>query len=78
MSLLVWLPLTKDIKNYGLSDIDFKTNGATLTASEGKIGQCHYLNGKTISCSIGVFLYFLTECLFLITSNIISPLVISL
>lgn len=51
MSLLVWLPLTKDIKNYGLSDIEFKTNGAVFTPDEGKVGQCYYLNGKTISCS---------------------------
>lgn len=61
MSLLVWLPLTKDIKNYGLSDINFKTNGATLATNEGKIGPCHYLNGKTISCSNFTLLETATE-----------------
>lgn len=51
MSLKVWLPLTGNLENKGLSDTDFGTS--TAFASTGKIGaQSAYSNmQKTIICS---------------------------
>lgn len=40
MSLRVWLPLTKDLSNNGLSDVTITNNGATLN-SAGKLGGCY-------------------------------------
>lgn len=45
MALQIWLPLTKDLKNYGLrQDLTFSTisdTGAISMSSEGKIGPCY-------------------------------------
>ena len=44
MSLRVWLPLTKDLRNQGLDDVTVTNNGATFN-SAGKLGGCYYFNG---------------------------------
>ena len=51
MSLRVWLPLLNDTKNYGLDNIELIDRGSTLITNDGIPGQCHYLNGKTLSYS---------------------------
>ena len=43
MALQVWLPLTKDLRNQGLSDVTVTNNGATFN-SAGKLGGCYYFN----------------------------------
>ena len=43
MGLQVWLPLTKDLKNQGLSNVTVTNNGATFN-SAGKLGGCYYFN----------------------------------
>ena len=40
MSLRVWLPLTKDLRNQGLDDVTVTNNGATFNAN-GKLGGCY-------------------------------------
>ncbi len=40
MSLRVWLPLTKDLRNQGLDDVTVINNGATFNAN-GKLGGCY-------------------------------------
>ena len=40
MSLQVWLPLTKDTRNQGLSNVTVTNNGATFN-SAGKLGGCY-------------------------------------
>lgn len=40
MSLVVWLPLTKDLRQQGLSDATVTNNGATFD-STGKLGGCY-------------------------------------
>ena len=44
MALQVWLPLTKDLRNQGLSNVTVTNNGATFN-SAGKLGGCYYFNG---------------------------------
>ena len=46
MSLRVWLPLTKDLRNQGLDDVTVTNNGATFN-SAGKLGGCYYFNGSS-------------------------------
>ena len=46
MSLRVWLPLTKDLRNQGLDDVTVANNGATLN-SAGKLGSCYYFNATS-------------------------------
>ena len=41
MSLRVWLPLTKDLRNQGLDDVIVTNNGATYSATGGKLGGCY-------------------------------------
>lgn len=48
MSLLVWLPLHESTANCGVLPIKFTDYGASKEAA-GKLGQCHYLNGKTLA-----------------------------
>lgn len=45
MSLRVWLPLTKDLRNQGLDDVTVTNNGVTFN-SAGKLGGCYYFNGS--------------------------------
>lgn len=62
MSLQVWLPLTKDLRNQGLSNVTVTNNGATFN-SAGKLGGCYSFSGSsqkivntlpsTITSSIG-------------------------
>ena len=40
MSLRVWLPLTKDLRNQGLDDVTVTNNGATFNV-DGKLGGCY-------------------------------------
>lgn len=55
MSLKVWLPLTGNLENKGLSEgINFTQS--SLTYSDGKIGQCAYFNNiKTNTVTIPNF-----------------------
>ena len=45
MSLQVWLPLTKDLRQQGLSNIKVENHNATLNTA-GKLGSCYYFNGS--------------------------------
>ncbi len=54
MSLRIWLPLTKDLRNQGLDDVTVTNNGATFNAS-GKLGGC-YQFGNGSASSNGLFL----------------------
>lgn len=44
MSLVVWLPMNRDLRNQGLSNVTVTNNGATFN-SAGKLGGCYYFNG---------------------------------
>lgn len=44
MALQVWLPLTKDLRNQGLSNVTVTNYGATLD-NNGKLGKCYYFDG---------------------------------
>lgn len=44
MSLQVWLPLTGDLHNQGLSNLSFTNTNATVN-NNGKIGQCYSFDG---------------------------------
>ena len=46
MSLQVWLPLTKDLRQQGLSNVTVTNNGATFN-SAGKLGGCYSFNGSS-------------------------------
>lgn len=54
MSLRVWLPLTKDLRNQGLDDVTVTNNGATFDMN-GKLGGC-YQFGNGSASSNGLFL----------------------
>lgn len=46
MSLQVWLPLTGDLRQQGLSnDIQFEINSGATISNNGKIGQCYNFDG---------------------------------
>lgn len=45
MSLRVWLPLTKDLRQQGLSNVTVTNNGATFN-SAGKLGGCYQFNAS--------------------------------
>lgn len=45
MSLQIWLPMTKDLIQQGLSDLTVANNGVTLSDS-GKLGKCYYFDGN--------------------------------
>ena len=50
MALQVWLPLTKDLRNQGLSDVTVTNNGATFN-SAGKLGGSYDLTSGSITLS---------------------------
>ena len=45
MSLIVWLPFTKDLTQQGTTDLTVTNNGATFD-SNGKLGGCYYFDGS--------------------------------
>ena len=50
MALQVWLPLTKDLRNQGLSNVTVTNNGATFN-SAGKLGGCYQFDGTNDNLS---------------------------
>ena len=48
MSLQIWLPLIKDLTNYGLSNLQFSVSNTTITTikEKGKLGQYSYNNNS--------------------------------
>ena len=57
MSLQVWLPLTKDLRQQGLSDMTVTNNGATYSTTGGKLGGTYTFNGSSnyLTVSKGYF-----------------------
>lgn len=45
MALQVWLPLTGDLTQQGLSGVEVTNNGATIN-NEGKLGKCYQFDGS--------------------------------
>lgn len=45
MSLQIWLPMTKDLRNQGLANVIATNNGATFD-SDGKLGGCYSFDGN--------------------------------
>ena len=45
MALQVWLPLTKDLRQQGLSNVTVTNNGATYSSTGGKLGGCYSFDG---------------------------------
>lgn len=46
MSLRIWLPMTKDLRNQGLDDVTVTNNGATVD-NNGKLGKCYSFDGTS-------------------------------
>jgi len=55
MSLVLWLPLTKDLRNQGLSDVTVTNNGATYSSTGGKLGGCYNFTNQNIAVSSANF-----------------------
>ena len=53
MSLQVWLPLTKDLRQQGLSNTIVGNTGATYSSTGGKLGGCYIFDGVDDSLTIG-------------------------
>ena len=47
MALQVWLPLVKDLNNYGLANVTVTSNAASRSATEGKLGASFSFDGST-------------------------------
>ena len=54
MSLQIWLPLTDDFTNYGLSKFTI-TNNNTVTATGGKLYTCKQLNGTNAWINLNAY-----------------------
>jgi hypothetical protein len=52
MSLQVWLPLTGDSRQQGLSDVTISNNNATFDTN-GKLGGCYVFNGVDNAIGVG-------------------------
>ena len=48
MALQVWLPLTKDLRQQGLSNVTVTNNGATYSSTGGKLGGCYSFSNNTM------------------------------
>ena len=71
MSLRVWLPLTKDLRNQGLDDVTITNNGATFN-SAGKLGGCYSFNDNYIQTNYNFYPGtndFSVSCWFYLTEN---------
>lgn len=53
MSLRVWLPLTKDLRQQGLSNVTVTNNGATYSSTGGKLGGCYIFDGVDDAITVG-------------------------
>ena len=49
MALQVWLLLTKDLRNQGVSNLAFTNNNAVYSSTGGKLGGCYTFTSQTIS-----------------------------
>lgn len=54
MSLLVWLPMTKDLSDQGLGGCTITNDGTTID-NNGKLGKCYNFNGTTNRIYVGGF-----------------------
>ena len=46
MSLLIWLPLTNDLSNKGLSSVTVTNTNVTIDHTDANLGGCGYFNGS--------------------------------
>ena len=53
MALQIWLPLTKDLRQQGLSNTTVGNTGATYSSTGGKLGGCYIFDGVDDSLTIG-------------------------
>lgn len=53
MSLQVWLPLTKDLRQQGLLNATVTNNGATYSSTGGKLGGCYIFDGVDDAITVG-------------------------